>query len=339
MSGRTNLDLEFFTGERIRDEFELPLHRGKALLRCTVFEKWEDHIVGTLKCGARRREKLKKTVGVKVAQRASLESTVTAAFGFESIAEFKSQIKSKLDRELRLEEGIEEEQEFVFEAPKCGRRTLHVYQYTLIYRLYYQDRRLWPWRKPSYTESIQEWLKPIWDDSKSVQQDPDCNCGQKPERPMDGLVRLSAQSFGMLLAYRRRGGLIELPGLGLAFPARRIRDLYDVPLTLPRKSVPAHLLFLAGDDAPEIVARLVPAEAEERRRSVNSRALLGAGIGLMVAGMLLSRKLEQSRAPSEQSPALDRAPVGMDRNRIDWPAQYEAGWHSYGGAGEHEREG
>jgi hypothetical protein len=289
-------DFEFFTGDRKVDQFTLSLHKGKAQVSCTVLERWEERTSRSLNCGMRRKRTLKKSIGVSAVEREELESTISGSFGLEGIAGFKSELRGKLSREITFEESREEEEEFEFAAPKCGRLIVRVYQLVRIYQLSFKDFRSWLFRKGDLFKTIVESVDRIYDRSIEIENDPDCGCNRKPELGFDGLVNLDLGKIAMLVGYQHKNNGIALPTLGVTLQASNIKEILFHSITLSSEAIPSHLLFLADESSSVLTGEFLPVSVRSAVRKSRKRSrldklglyLLGAGIG--VAWALLSQE-------------------------------------------------
>jgi hypothetical protein len=207
----------------------------------------------------RRKRKLKKTIGISATERDELESTISGSFGLEGIIGFKSELRGKLSRELTLEETREEEEEFEFEAPKCGRRIVRVYQLVRIYHFLFRDYRWWRlFRKPDLFKTIIEGVDRIYDRSIEIENDPDCGCHPKPAIGLDGLVNVALGKIGMLVGYKQTKNGLELPRLGITVRANNIHDVFFRTIQLNCEVIPPYLRFLANESAPVLTGEFFP---------------------------------------------------------------------------------
>src|SRR6185369_1616875 len=252
-------DFEFFTDQRQVDQFTLPLHNGKAQLTCKIFERWEERTSRSLNCGMRRKRTLRKTIGISATERDELESTISGSFGLHGIIGFKSELRGKLSRELTLEETREEEEEFEFEAPRCGRRIVRVYQLVRIYHLFFEDYRWWRlFRKADLFKSITEGVDRIYDRSIEIENDPDCGCHPKPAIGMDGLVNIALNKIAMLVGYRKTKSSLEIPTLGIVVRANDIHDVFFRTVQVNCEAIPPYLRFLADESATVLTGEFFP---------------------------------------------------------------------------------
>lgn len=352
-------DFEFFTGDRQVDQFTLPLHGGKAQLTCTVLERWEERTSRSLNCGMRRKRTLKKTIGISAIEREELESTISGFFGLKGIAGFKSEIRGKLSREVSLEETHEEEEEFEFEAPKCGRRIVRIYQLVRIYQFYFKDFRSWLFRRGDLFKTIVEAVDRVYDRSIEIENDPDCGCHPKATVGFDGLVNVALGKIAMLVGYKQEKNGIELPSLRILINADSIDEVWFRRIRLSAEAIPSYLLFLANESSPVLNGELVPLSSVEAVQEIQSSefhkgkyrkrdkglaffdSLLWGSIGAVAAALLfnkiMQREEEKTRELDEAVRAaektLSEARRSLDRSRI---SQHSAGSAAAGDEASHE---
>ena len=254
--------LEFFEGERTVDSFVLKLYGGKAQLRCAVIERWVERIGRSINCGRSRKFLLKKILGVSSVERQELEAKITSSLGLKGISELKSEVRSKIGHELRLEETQEEQEEFSFEAPKCGRRALQVYQLQRLYEFSYEDNRYWLKRwlssTKNFTKTIAEWLNRFYDSSMTLNHDPECKCTEKQPDENDGLINLIFGNIRILTGYKKSENGIVFSDLNLLIPAGSVEELLYANITFERSMIPPYLLFLTGERSHKLTAQVLP---------------------------------------------------------------------------------
>jgi len=264
----------------------------------------------------RRKRRLKKTIGISTTEREELESTISGSFGLEGIAGFKSELRGKLSREVTLEEVREEEEEFEFEAPKCGRRIVRVYQLVRIYHFLFRDFRWWRlFRKEELFKTIVEGVDRIYDRSIEIENDPDCGCHPKAEIGIDGLVNVALGKIAMLVGYRQTKDGIELPSLRTIVKGDNLQDILFRTVIVGSEAIPPYLRFLANESSTILNAQFFPEvgleTVQEMRATESYRAyqkkkaprsdlletLVWGSIGVVV-GALLANKLSQSAKES-----------------------------------------
>ncbi len=304
-------EMHFFLGERVIGPFSLDIDSGKAQLTCTVIEEWIRKKAWSISCGEKHRYVLKKRLGVSTVERQELEATIAGSVKLIGISELKSQIKSKLGLEFRIEENLEEEDEFTFEAPKCGRLDHRVYQLRRLYRFTHRDKRSWmerfpnPWRKNDFTQTIEEWVDDIY--GAPIPTDPDPACGCKDSRSeIDGLVTLFLGKISTVVGYKRTEEGLKIPSLNFSANVRGIGQLLHTDFVFERNVIPPYLLFLADERATKLRGRFLPyinvlgREAKEGRRVEASDSLLyllvGGSLGAIVGLLFAPRSGQQLRS-------------------------------------------
>lgn len=265
--------LEFYPGKRRVDYFVLDIHGVKAQLKCVVEEFWKEQFSRSLSCGRSRKYTLTKTSGVTVTEREELEATISSSLGLEGIAELKSEVKSKVGLELQLEESVETEEEFTFQAPKCARTTFQIYQLLRQYNFSYRDNRSWLFRwldsSKDFDKATVEWVNRMYDLSTPPEHDPDCanynpECRRETERSQksEGLLNLVFEKFGILTGYRLDEHGVVLSNLNVSVPANGVNELIYASVTFDRQMLPPYLLFLTGERANKLTAQVYPYQGE-----------------------------------------------------------------------------
>jgi len=239
--------------------FTIAKSGGKITLDCVVTYRWENVFTLNLECGTKQEHALTCKKGIIRTERQSLETTMKGSVGF-GIANFESEVKAHLEGELQFEESSEIENRFSFEAPKCGRRTVALYQRVRIYHLAYRDRR---WlHQDSWSRRFIEWLPNIHDDSKQSLNDPKCGCKPDVQDGVDGVLLVTCKNFSLLEGYKRTlDHRIFLNTLKQTVPSNLIeRAISGAPQALIRPvlrdSIPPHLLFLSGSRDQQFLMQL-----------------------------------------------------------------------------------
>ncbi len=303
--------MHFFRGERLIGPFSLNLDNGKAEIMCEVIEEWISRKAWSISCGEKHRYVLKKHLGVSAAERQELEATISGSGKLFGISELKSQIKSKLGLEFRIEETIEEEDEFTFEAPKCGRLDHRVYQLRRLYKFTHRDMRSWierlphPWRKNDFVQTIEEWVDDVYGAPIPTDPDPACNC-KDPRSEIDGLVTLFLGKISTVVGYKETGQTLEIPGIRFSADVSSVGDILNTDFVFERNVIPPYLLFLADERATRLKGRFLPyfsivqREAKEGRPAEASDSLLylliGGSIGAIMGLLFAPRSGQQSRS-------------------------------------------
>jgi hypothetical protein len=294
--------INFFIGEREAGSFTL--YDDKGLLTCTVMEEWVRRKAWSIACGEKRRYVLKKVLGMSITNRRELESSISSSLKLAGIAQLKSQIKAKLGLEIRIDETTEEEDEFSFEAPKCGRIDHAVYQLRRVYKFVYQDQRSFLQRLPdlwsdkSFSKVAEEWVDEIYGQPLPTDPDPTCKC-KDPQRGYDGLVNLFLGKVGMLVEYQHKAEKLVFPALRYSIPARPIEDIFGTEISFDREVIPKYLLFMANEQRSKLTGRFspyvkVPAkrQAVQIQQEVSSNLLyllIGSSLGAIFA-LLFAKK-------------------------------------------------
>jgi gas vesicle protein len=250
----------YFPGERTIDSFAVAFNDGKTTLICSVNEQWEEEIGGTLRCGNEHTYSVTRRFGISTTDREELEATITGSLGLKGIAELRSQVKGKVGRELRLEEGQETKKEFKLKAPECGRLSLCVYKLIRLYRFRYEDNRLW--RKERWEMTIAEGTNHI--DDKSIKQiyDPACGCDPPGESRINERVRLVSDNINMLVDCAQTQNGVEIPMLRTIVATSSIENMMFADFTFDSELLPPYLLFLAGVSEQSLTGQLRPVEEE-----------------------------------------------------------------------------
>lgn len=248
--------IDYFAGERIVDAFAVSFHGGKATLNCTVIERWDEEIRGILRCGNEHTYDVTNRYGVSVVEREELESTISGSLGIKGIAEFKSEIKGKVGRELKFEEGWEVKRGFKVGSPECARLSMLVYKFKRLFKFSFRDDRFW--HKDSWDKTITEWSNHIYDMSEKNIYDPNCGCEPTPKREPGGKINLLLNKMTMLLDYIHTDTGVEIANLNLAFPIENIQDLMFIDFTFDKAVIPDYLLFLAGETDNKLTGQFRP---------------------------------------------------------------------------------
>lgn len=223
----------------------LEVHNGKARLDCTIKEDWVEVFKVPLRCGNKFRRLIRRRTGISRTDRDEFESTVATSLGMKGIAELESRLRSGTSQEFRFEESCEEEDEFTFQAPKCGRLIVMIYQLRREYTFHYRDDRLL--RRADWTKTLEERRNRISDQSRQIENDPDCGCSQSPSIGSDGDIVLDSASFNMLLEYKKENGRIVFPRLKMYFETNRLQELTTGEFDIQREAFPQYLLFVSGE--------------------------------------------------------------------------------------------
>lgn len=272
---------EDLNSEKEIGRFSLNRKGGKVTLDCVVTRRWENIFLLVLKCGNRQEHKMTSRKGITRSERQTLETTMKASAGI-GVAEFESEVKAQIEQEVTFEESLEVEKGFPFEAPKCGRLTAAIFQCTRVYHLKYRDDRFL--HKDAWQKKIVEWLPIIRDESKTIENDPDCGCAVEPKDGFKGLVRMVGQKFSFLDTYKPGDNQnIILNTLRQSIPGQVAvsGEIGGAETALkdatPRGMIPPHLLFLAdvADEAIRLqVKPYVPQELFDSEQEPTQLQLL-----------------------------------------------------------------
>lgn len=307
--------IDFFNGERVIGPHTVNPGDVKGRLTCTVVEEWVRRKAWSIACGEKRRYVLKKALGVSISQRRELESLVSSSLKLTGISALKAEIKAKLGLEIRIDETIDEEDEFSFEAPKCGRLDYTVYQLRRKYNFIYEDRRSLLQRLPrvwtdnSFSKVAEEWVDEIYGHPLPNDPDPVCRC-KNPKPQYDGLVNLLLGKVGLLVGYKHNGEVIEFPALNYSVQARTIDDVLHTEMIFDRKLIPEYLLFLADEQRSRLTGWFSPyVEFRQKRyaRQVHGDDslnviyfLIGGGIGAIIALLFAPKRGQEVRGDIKQ---------------------------------------
>lgn len=263
-------DIDLFTGTRELKRFSLSLDEGKATLACIVTLRWHELLVRTLKCGAKYTRKLTSKLGIEKTQREDLEAVVKGSLGFPGVGKFESAIQAKAGFEARLEYASELEETFEFDSPKCGIRTIMLYQLQWLYQLTFKGRRFF--KDEEWERNFVCWSDRIHDGGRSIEFDSECGCEPPSPRPEpDGSFYINLGRISLLSPFNEKEGYIYIPGV----KARLTRDISRTSVStvnLQRRMIPKHLLFLAREDADAFQARFVPYDVREQEKVVTEAA-------------------------------------------------------------------
>lgn len=241
--------IDFFQGTRVKPPLILSFYDGKAELKCTISEGWGPLIVRTVKCGGKYVRTLKRSVGMVYTERDDLESLVSSSLGLKGIASLDAQISSKVGVELQLNRCEEVEDEFTFEAPKCGERLIALYQLKRNLDLRFRDDRLF--HKKEWTMSTTYWVDRIHDNSYLIPEIPDCGCKDNQTEPGDGRVYVDMWNITMTTEFIEDKDKVRIPSLDVEVDKAALH----LPLQLQKSKLPEHLLFLAGNIPDTINAK------------------------------------------------------------------------------------
>jgi len=256
--------VDFFEGQRPLTKIVFILNKGKTTIVCTPWEEWKliEPCPFTLCCGNSRTEKIIHRLGIERTQSTSFESTIGSSLGEKGIAAIEGSLKSTFGEEVKFQAGIEKEQEFNFDSPKCGYKVVNLYQKVRAVHIKYDDQRFWHRNATELT--VFDWLKPIYDGTYAEQQDPRCNCKNMPEQETrEGIAARIVCGDALKLAVQWSDNhRLEFPEEPVA-----LNQYFSWGQTidgqLPAFLLPDYLRFLVGVEAEEFL------EAHAFRESVH----------------------------------------------------------------------
>ncbi len=240
---------EYFVGKRESNAFSVQLNKGKVDVKCTVWEYWHPLIIDSLKCGAQTTHALKRSIGVKLTEKQSLENALEAAIGSKELAQIKAKAKETVENEICWDVASEESRSVTFTAPKCGQYLVAQYQLMREYSFQFEEQR-W-FHKNAWQSSLTEHTSAYHDDSKQLSVHPDCNCNMEEAPDPDGLFQLGLGEASMLVTFRNTGDGIEAAINGVLAPVAQPRN--GQMLKVPLRFVPESLRFLARMNEPYYV--------------------------------------------------------------------------------------
>jgi hypothetical protein len=231
-------------------------HNNKASLHCAVEESWQDILLRPLLCGDKYKHTFRRRTGVNVSDRIELEALIKGSVGLKGIAELASSIKSSSSQEISLQEMQEAEEEYTFEAPKCGRYTVALYQLKRTHQFFYEDHRFL--HKEVWSKTVTEWTNQIYNASTRIEYDPSCGCKeQSPTEHPDGFVILDLGKIIWLVEYRNKDYGFYIPRLGFSVQGNIDHLKYgQTVIPVDRNLIPPYLLFLADESEPMLSAKI-----------------------------------------------------------------------------------
>lgn len=296
--------LKYHPGEKNVARFSIPFNKGRANLTCTITERWDELFAVTVSCGKQLKRTVEKTVGISASESRELESTIKSSLGGQAILSLQSEIRRKLNHEIRLEESLKETHDLEFDSPACGVSTHRVYQLQRTYSLDYQDNSFWFWRKRGFKRAITEWVDNfIMPPALVAQRDPACNCDPEPAAKPSGMVAIVFNNFVVYTDYHADEQGIVFPRLNSRFPVTDIGDLFGANISVERRLIPAYVTTISGVSSETLNGRVRPYQKEFETpvvdegvagRNINFADVLVAGTGLAaVAWLFLTGKHKQ----------------------------------------------
>jgi len=243
---------DFHLDTRIVGETVISLHDDKAKFSCTIEENWEEILLRILSCGAEWSRTLIHRKGFERVAKQDLEAAVKATLGSLGLPQLGLAIKGSTGLELHFEEFHEVQETFKFDVPKCGRRTVLLYQLKRTFTFSYYDSRFF--HKDSWTKRLIQWVDRIHDASKLTSNDPNCGCPDDPRPPLHGLLYVDAGNISLLTPYRVIPDGVLLPVID-ARTSLGINQIADLVTILPTSVFPKYLLFLGGVSDNQLTVR------------------------------------------------------------------------------------
>jgi hypothetical protein len=305
--------IEFFYGEKVHGPKTLHNGASNGKLTCIVTEEWIRKNGWSIACGEKRRFSLKKTIGVSTIERQQFEALFSGSLNIKSLLGVKHEIKRHFGFETRIDEIVEETDEFTFEAPKCGRLNQGVYQLRRTIHFTFKDERplferlpLW-WKDKSFKDDLIEWVNEIYD--LPLIEDPDLRCKCTDQNPKtDGVVNLFFDNFGMAVRFRQKEKVIEFPDINLSVSAKGVENIFHREVSLKRVSIPPHLIFLTNERKERIVGVFKPfveqpSQGDPIEVAPNDQLLyflLGGSLGIIL-GIILAKNLDRKTVSKIQT--------------------------------------
>ncbi len=210
----------------------------------SVTERWDQILSRSISCGDKYKRTVERTVGVSETQREDLETFIKGNVGIKGIAQIESEIQSSIGKTVTLSYNSTEREEREFEAPKCGRRTLIIYQQIREYNLQITKEVSWPFQKNSTHVVLIERLDSFYDKSIVEENDPDCKCSKKSDDPVDGLLALLLNgNYRINTPYSLSDGKITLKNLDLVISAEDAGRMLIGNYKLNRDHIPDYMVF------------------------------------------------------------------------------------------------
>ena len=193
----------YFYGRKEVASFTVPLDKGRASLNCRLYEQWEDtDNTTTARCGDPGVIELKKVVGFSERDLEAFNAVIEGSIGVEGIAQIKSKIESTIEKEISWNVEVSTSKKSTFSSPKCGRKTMFVYQLIRDYEFAFQRRR-WGMTK-SWERKIRERMN-IHDFMPDIEEyDENCNCPNPPApQKFNGMLVIDMGCVSIRAPYRK----------------------------------------------------------------------------------------------------------------------------------------
>ncbi len=188
---------EFFEGSKDIAHAEFTSENGKTMVACVVYERWVPIHQETIRCGATLECKLKRHLGVKVEEKRKFEEKLSATVGLKAIGNIQTAITEKSSISSVMEDYVEVERNLTYEAPRCGKYQIHLFQLARFVQVSGSTRRFL--REPlEWTSSLSEHLNFYYDASDSSDYDVSCDSEEPKQKEQKGghyLVDLGVLAF------------------------------------------------------------------------------------------------------------------------------------------------
>ena len=200
----------YFVGRKEAASFVISLHDG-GFLNCKIFEHWEDtDNTTTARCGDPGVIELKKVVGFSRRDIETLNSSIAGSIGASGIAQIKSKIESTIQKEISWTEETSTSKTSTFSSPKCGLKTMFVYQLVRDFEFEYQRRTMFnnikSWERQIRERTNVHDFFPLIEEYNEA-----CNCPSPPKpKNFDGLLVIDMGNVSMRAPYRKTTAGIEV---------------------------------------------------------------------------------------------------------------------------------
>ncbi len=272
---------EFFEGRRPIATVSLLRENGKVRLDIDVSREWVEILCRTVKCGTSFEITMTKRRGVVERDFEDLKSVMKGTIGV-GIAELESSICARTGREISLELMTEVSETFKVQAPKCGRRTVNLFQLQERIDLRYEDNRVF--HRNRWSKTVRRWIEAVEDRSPPIVFDSSCNCGVDEEpAALSGLLRFTDEHLGFLAGYREEGAELVFPDLD----ARCLATLDEIlagEVEFAPTILPDYFAFLTGPHEDILVGTFAPALWTEKRQGRRMASRISLRRALATAG-------------------------------------------------------
>lgn len=220
-----------------------------------VEEDLEPLVQTTLRCGNKKTFQKSYTVGVASKMIHEFESSVGASVGDDSIAQIKSEIKSKTGIEVSLSRESQISDTLEFASPECGEKYVLYCRKKIIITMYITKNG---WRSrllglPNLTTKhvIEERTAQHEDLSTQISKIKACGCAddKAPEEPLSGNRQKMMVEMGklskLISVYEDHDG-IWIPELGIRLRDKKLADLLNGYIQTPTASLPNDFVANSG---------------------------------------------------------------------------------------------